>query len=184
MAPEIKVKEESLTGDAVIPFGKYKGQKLSDVAKINPGYVRWLANENDDGYKPWGNDSHGAMLQKAAREFTSPEIAQEKSTEQSRASRYRELIEFMRERIQSTKEWEQTQNFYDDDRGGFSDFLQQLTNQLAKGQIPRGKAAEIVIDTYAKWFGGKTRRGTKEYERKRNEFFGKFIKGDEQMWGY
>jgi len=195
MASEIKAQEESLIGDAVVPFGKYKGQKLSNIAKANIGYIKWLANldNSDRGYKPgggWTNreDKQGEMLQRAAREFIknnlSDEMNKEKSSEEARIARFAPLIEFMRERVQSTKEWEQSQNFYDDERGGFAGFLQQLTDQLAKGQIPRGKAAEIVIDNYVKWFGGKTRRGTKEYERKRKEFYEKYVKGDEAAWNW
>jgi uncharacterized protein (DUF3820 family) len=193
MAPEIKAQEESLTGDAIIPFGKYKGQKLSDIAKVNIGYIKWLANlnDNDRGYVPAMIDKQGQMLQQAAREFFKSDAtiqAKEKNDEEratERAMRFAPLVEFMNERVQSTKEWEQTQNFYDEERGSFSGFLQQLTDQLAIGQIPRGKAAEIVIDNYAKWSGKKTRRGTKEYERKRLEFFDQFVKGDDEAaWGF
>ncbi len=201
MAPEIKAQEESLIGDAVIPFGKYKGQKLSDVAKINIGYIKWLANPENkpswdkereiENYFFYPHDDQGRMLQKTAREFFKSDTiiqAKEKSDAEratERAMRFAPLVEFMNERVQSTKEWEQTQNFYDEERGSFSGFLQQLTDQLAIGQIPRGKAAEIVIDNYAKWFGKKTRRGTKEYERKRLEFFDQFVKGDDEAaWGF
>jgi hypothetical protein len=188
MTSEIKAQEESLTGDAVIPFGKYKGQKLSYVAKVNIGYIKWLANfnDNDRGYVPAMIDKQGQMLQQAAREFIeknlSSEIAAEKSNEEARKKRLAPLQEFMYERIESQKEWEQQNDPYSD--GGFSNFLQQLTYQLAKGEVPRGKAAEIIIDNYGKWFGGKARRGTKEYQRRRDEFFEKYIKGDEAAWGF
>ena len=183
MAEDIKKQEESLTGDAAIPFGKYKGQKLSDIAKVNVGYIKWLANSDSDdrGYTP--HDDQGKLLQQAARKFAegSSEVAQAKSVEEDRARRFAPLVEFMKERVQSAKEWEQNDPYSE---GGFSDFLQQLTNQLAKGQIPRGKAAEIVIDNYGKWFGGKARRGTKEYNRRREEFIEKYVKGEEAAWGF
>jgi hypothetical protein len=31
------------TEDAVLHFGKYKGQKLADILRIDRAYVRWVA---------------------------------------------------------------------------------------------------------------------------------------------
>ena len=39
-----------ITPDTPLPFGKYKGQKLSDIVQTNPQYVEWMADNgnNDD----------------------------------------------------------------------------------------------------------------------------------------
>ena len=31
----------------IIPFGKYKGQKIEDVCVENIGYLKWMANNTD-----------------------------------------------------------------------------------------------------------------------------------------
>jgi len=34
-------------GEAVLYFGKYKGQRISEVAKIDPEYLHWLYGATD-----------------------------------------------------------------------------------------------------------------------------------------
>jgi DNA polymerase III epsilon subunit-like protein len=31
-----------------IPFGKYRGEKLEDIAKTDPGYLKWLLNQKEN----------------------------------------------------------------------------------------------------------------------------------------
>ena len=42
-----EIKEDSMPklDEYVLDFGKYKGQKLIDIAEMNPGYISW-AKEN------------------------------------------------------------------------------------------------------------------------------------------
>jgi len=37
----------TLTRDSIMPFGKYKGQTMDDIADNDPAYIVWLAEETD-----------------------------------------------------------------------------------------------------------------------------------------
>lgn len=39
--------QKVMTGDDVLTFGKYKGQKLSEVYSTDPQYLTWLSQNND-----------------------------------------------------------------------------------------------------------------------------------------
>jgi len=40
----------------VFRFGKYKGEKIVDVAKKDPGYLEWMLREREDGEEPLDED--------------------------------------------------------------------------------------------------------------------------------
>lgn len=54
---------------------------------------------------------------------------------------------------------------------GFFGFWMSVYEKILKGNVPTSeKVINILADQYAKWHGGKTRRGTKQYQNKYDEF--------------
>ena len=39
-------KKEKMSLNSIFEFGKYKGKKLSDILKSNPGYLKWCLDKN------------------------------------------------------------------------------------------------------------------------------------------
>ncbi|MCX8956209.1 exodeoxyribonuclease X [Erwinia psidii] len=47
-APEMVRRMQSRGSDATFPFGKYRGSKIDEVAKRDPGYLKWMLKNIPD----------------------------------------------------------------------------------------------------------------------------------------
>jgi len=148
-------------------FGKYSGKSIDEVGKEDIKYLIWVAtNFKSNNKKMMG------FIQKI-REMFSTDIdkyvkAQEKEQKEEakaqakRTARYSELISVLKSKITYS-----------------SGFIDSIINDLERGFTPVGKGGKILQDIYAKTFG---RSNSKAYKKAYDDFFTKFVKGDEKDW--
>jgi hypothetical protein len=147
----------------MFPFGKYKNQDLRDVAKINPGYIKWATNRNEEypdvmNIEVTKNYRSGQL---SVRRFNNKELSFVKNLKEFRLSMDLESLG-----VNKSNRDEREQN----NKEKFADLLRVLNRKNANGgssfisnfitKIERGadttkfsdKVNSILADIYGKSF--------------------------------
>jgi len=148
-------------------FGKYSGMTIDAVGKEDLKYLLWVGTEFKSG-----NKKMAGFVQKIREKFSTDidkfvkaqekEQKEEEKAQAKRTARYSELISVLKSKVTYS-----------------SGFVDSIINDLERGFAPVGRGGRILQDIYAKSFG---RRNSKAYKKAVEDFFNKFVKGDEKDW--
>lgn len=128
---------------SILPFGKYEGQNLRDLATTDPEYVCFVATWDS------GDGQHCA---KVAAELIAPYLATKNAAKASRVDQI--VAAFGRDVLQ---------HFADDQPHQFAG---SVSREILKGQEPSFRAIEILTEIVAKLAG---RRNSKAYNERHEQ---------------
>lgn len=120
----------------VFQFGKHKGERIAEVAATDPSYCVWYASEI-------GKTDKAA----AAAVESIPAVSEHMAADTAAAMTRREILKPLSQILLANTEY-----------GSFGD---DMAREMAAGNMPRGRALEIVPDMIARFAG---RRNSKAYK--------------------
>lgn len=151
-------------------FGKYVGSSIDELKKTKEGldYLLYLATN----YKPnLQTNRKRYFFMQNLQDKIKPELdtyIKEKGEKEKQKSDEKSI---------KIKRWEPLINYLKSQT--YSQFAQNIADDMSKGFPPIGRGGSIVQDMWSKQFG---RRNSKDYDKAYEEFYDLFVKGDEKDW--